>query len=106
MAVETYGYTGNDPFNKRDSTGMYSCGNMSEADCRTFMAAQHATAKQLGDAISAIKGVVATLKSGGALSSAQQGIADQVSKVMGKGSGTNVASLTKILDAGDKMMGS
>jgi RHS repeat-associated protein len=103
--INLYTYTGNDPFNKRDPTGTYTCGNLSQADCTKFLAAQEAAAKQLTDAMNAIKGVVDTLKAGGTLTDKQEGVAAQVSSVMGKGAGKDVAKLTRLLGAGDKMMG-
>jgi RHS repeat-associated protein len=101
-----YSYTGNDPFNMRDSTGMYTCGNMSQADCATFMAAQHAASVQLTNALSAVKGILATLEKSGpaGLNADQKKLAGEISKVMGKGAGTDAAKLQQVIGAGEKVM--
>jgi RHS repeat-associated protein len=102
--INVYAYTGNDPFNKKDPSGTYTCGNLNHADCEVFKAAQRAAAQNLSDALRAIKGIVATLKSGQPLNSYQQGVADQVSKVMGKGGGSTLEKMGKVVVEGDKMM--
>lgn len=101
-----YSYTGNDPFNKRDSTGMYTCGNMSQADCDRFMAEQQKAATQLSAALIAVKGIVATLEKSGpaGLNADQKKLAGEISKVMGKGVGTNAEKLQQLIGKGEQVM--
>jgi len=101
-----YAYVGNDPVDRTDPSGTYSCGSsLSESQCKDFTASQEAAKKQITATVGALKGIQSKIDSGKKLTSAEQKVADSVSKVLGKGAGTNSKALGNLIDKAGKIQG-
>lgn len=91
--------------NRADPTGAYSCGSSLSKDQRaTFNSAQDGAKKQLTSALGTLKGIQSKVSFGEKLSGAEQKFADSVSKVLGKGAGTDAKALGSLIGAGTKML--
>jgi len=104
--INWYAYVGNDPMDRTDPSGTYSCGSsLSESQCKDFTASQEAAKKQITATVGALKGIQSKIDSGKKLTSAEQKVADSVSKVLGKGAGTNSKALGNLIDKAGKIQG-
>ena len=100
-----YAYVGSDPLNRTDPSGTYSCGaSLTTSQCQSLGQAQEVAKTQITKTIGTLKGIQAKLAAGGKLNAAEQKVADAVSKVMGKGAGTDSKALGSLVAAGNKML--
>jgi hypothetical protein len=101
-----YTYVGNDPLDRTDPSGNYSCGSsMDTTTCQNFTNAQDSAKAQIQAGIKTINGIQQTLASGGKLSASQQQAANTINKVMGAGAGTDSKVLSSLAASGEKMLG-
>jgi uncharacterized protein RhaS with RHS repeats len=104
--VNLYAYVGNDPLNRTDPLGTYSCGaSLSSGQCESLGRAQEAAKTQVTKTLGTLKGIQSKVAAGEKLSKSEQKVADTVSKVFGKGAGTDSKVLGSLVDSGNKMLG-
>jgi hypothetical protein len=98
-----YAYVGNDPTNKTDPSGTYSCGSsLRENQCKDLTAAQDSAKKTINQTVSTLKGVQSKIDSGGKLTAAEKKVTDAVAKVLGKADSKTIG---KLVDAASKIQG-
>lgn len=102
-----YAYVNNDPMNRADPSGLYSCGSsLKGAACTNFMAAQDLAKKTINANIAIIKTIQGKVAGGQKLSAAEQKVANKISSLMGsKGAGTDSKVLGALVEKGTKMIG-
>lgn len=104
--LNLYAYVGNDPLNRADPLGTYSCGSsMSGDQCQDFTKAQDQAKQQISSTVGTLKSIQSKIASGEKLSAGEQATAGAVSKFLGKGAGTDSKVLGSLISAGDKMLG-
>jgi RHS repeat-associated protein len=102
--MNLYAYVGNDPTDRNDPLGLYSCGSgLSANQCGEFTNAQEKAKQQISSAIKDIKTLKSALSSG-KLSDQDKAVAATISKYLGKDEGKNQQVLDKLTGAGSKML--
>ncbi len=100
------GYVMNDPLNKTDPTGTYTCGSsLSESQCQSFTAAQDKAIATHESANKAIGSLLTELKGGKELSSSAAATANTISTALGHNAGESSKAVSQLLAASEKMLG-
>jgi len=104
--LNLYAYVGNDPLDRADPTGTYSCGSsLSGEQCQNFITTQDQAKAQISSTIAALKTIQSKLASGAKLSAAEQAVTKGISGLIGKGAGTDSKVLGALVSTGEKMLG-
>lgn len=103
--LNLYAYVHNDPMNRADPLGTYSCGaSLSSGQCDRFNQAQEGAKTQITSAVKTLSGIQSKVAAGEKLSGSEQKAADAVSKVLGKGAGTDAKVLGNLIGTASKML--
>jgi RHS repeat-associated protein len=101
-----YAYVGNDPANRVDPSGQYSCGaSLSKSECEAMEAAQAAALKKIQEALATLQSMIGKVDSGKALSSSEKNMAADIDKNLGKGAASNIKVLNQLVSIGNGMVG-
>ena len=103
--LNLYAYVNNDPMDRTDPTGLYSCGaSLSKDNCTTFTSAQNAARAQITGALGALHNLRENLSSG-RLTGQDRAVQAVMNKFMGEGSGSDIGAIDRLAGAATKMLG-
>ncbi len=103
--LNLYAYVSNDPLDRADPTGAYSCGSsLSGAQCQAFTQAQDQAKQQITSTVGTLSSIQSKVVAGQELTGSEQKVSDQVSNVLGKGAGTDAKALGSLIGTASKML--